>query len=83
MDFHLFKQGIKPVWEDAANRKGGKWILRLKKGLSSRIWENLLLAVIGKSFLNTINFLKRKIKMKILSKEPSKTFFIKEYLFFS
>ena len=50
-DFHMFKEGIKPVWEDAANCKGGKWILRLKKGLSSRIWENLLLAMIGEQFL--------------------------------
>uniref|UniRef100_F1LDT1 eIF-4F 25 kDa subunit n=1 Tax=Ascaris suum TaxID=6253 RepID=F1LDT1_ASCSU len=51
VDFHMFKEGIKPVWEDAANRKGGKWILRLRKGLSSRIWENLLLAMIGEQFL--------------------------------
>jgi len=51
VDFHLFKEGIKPVWEDTANRKGGKWILRLKKGLSSRIWENLVLAMIGEQFL--------------------------------
>lgn len=35
-DFHLFKQGIKPMWEDEANRYGGKWIVRLRKGLASR-----------------------------------------------
>uniref|UniRef100_A0A0R3QSC2 eIF-4F 25 kDa subunit n=1 Tax=Brugia timori TaxID=42155 RepID=A0A0R3QSC2_9BILA len=51
VDFHMFKEGIKPVWEDDANRKGGKWILRLKKGFSSRIWENLILAMIGEQFL--------------------------------
>ncbi|VBB26822.1 unnamed protein product [Acanthocheilonema viteae] len=51
VDFHMFKEGIKPVWEDEANRKGGKWILRLKKGFSSRIWENLILAMIGEQFL--------------------------------
>ncbi|KAL3119044.1 hypothetical protein niasHT_003827 [Heterodera trifolii] len=51
VDFHLFKEGVKPVWEDPSNRNGGKWILRLKKGLSSRIWENLLLAMIGEQFL--------------------------------
>ncbi|KAI1716688.1 eukaryotic initiation factor 4E domain-containing protein [Ditylenchus destructor] len=51
VDFHMFKEGVKPVWEDSANCKGGKWILRLKKGLSSRIWENLLLAMIGEQFL--------------------------------
>lgn len=51
VDVHFFKKGVKPVWEDEANIKGGKWILRLKKGLSSRIWENLLLAMAGEQFL--------------------------------
>lgn len=31
IDIHFFKKGIKPVWEDESNVKGGKWILRLKK----------------------------------------------------
>lgn len=26
-NLRLFKHGIKPLWEDAANRKGGKWVL--------------------------------------------------------
>jgi len=51
VDFHLFKIGIKPVWEDDANKNGGKWIVRLKKGLSSRIWENLILAMLGEQFM--------------------------------
>lgn len=51
VDFHLFKAGVKPVWEDAANREGGKWIVRLKKGLASRIWENLVLAMLGEQFM--------------------------------
>ncbi|KAG0347302.1 hypothetical protein BG004_008044 [Podila humilis] len=41
-DYHMFKQGVRPVWEDEMNIKGGKWIVRLKKGLSSRYWENLI-----------------------------------------
>ncbi|UYV81009.1 EIF4E2, partial [Cordylochernes scorpioides] len=49
-DFHLFKSGIKPMWEDEANKKGGKWIVRLKKGLASRCWEDLLLAILGDQF---------------------------------
>ena len=32
-DFHLFKMGIKPMWEDEANKFGGKWIVRLRKGM--------------------------------------------------
>ncbi|XP_046395961.1 eukaryotic translation initiation factor 4E type 2 [Ischnura elegans] len=50
-DFHLFKVGIKPIWEDEANHKGGKWIVRLRKGLASRCWENLVLAMLGEQFM--------------------------------
>ncbi|CAG2184555.1 EIF4E [Mytilus edulis] len=50
-DFHLFKEGIRPMWEDSANNKGGKWIVRLKKGLGSRCWENLILAMLGEQFM--------------------------------
>ncbi len=45
-DIHLFHEGIKPVWEDPANAAGGKWIIRLKKGLVNRLWEHLALAVV-------------------------------------
>ena len=37
-DFHLFKMGIKPMWEDEANKFGGKWIVRLRKGNHNQIW---------------------------------------------
>merc|ERR1711992_112229 len=50
-DFHLFKMGIKPMWEDEANKFGGKWIVRLRKGLASRCWENLALAMLGEQFM--------------------------------
>nr|XP_006823949.1 PREDICTED: eukaryotic translation initiation factor 4E type 2-like isoform X2 [Saccoglossus kowalevskii] len=50
-DFHLFKEGIKPMWEHDANKGGGKWIVRLKKGLASRCWENLILAMLGEQFM--------------------------------
>ncbi|KVH90685.1 Eukaryotic translation initiation factor 4E (eIF-4E), conserved site-containing protein [Cynara cardunculus var. scolymus] len=33
-DLHLFKQGIRPLWEDSANCNGGKWIIRFKKPVS-------------------------------------------------
>ncbi|GES65744.1 IF4E-domain-containing protein [Aspergillus terreus] len=49
-DYHIFKKGIRPVWEDDANKKGGKWIVRLKKGVADRYWEDLLLAMIGDQF---------------------------------
>ncbi|RUS16437.1 eukaryotic translation initiation factor 4E type 3 [Endogone sp. FLAS-F59071] len=49
-DYHLFKQGVRPVWEDEFNINGGKWIVRLKKGLASRYWEALVVAIIGDQF---------------------------------
>ena len=50
-DIHMFKDGIRPLWEDDANKNGGKWIVRLKKGLASRCWENLILAILGEQFM--------------------------------
>lgn len=41
-DYQLFVEGVKPVWEHPANAQGGKWILRLRKGLSNRLWEHLV-----------------------------------------
>ncbi|EPS34500.1 Eukaryotic translation initiation factor [Penicillium oxalicum] len=49
-DYHIFKKGIRPVWEDEANKRGGKWIVRLKKGVADRYWEDLLLALVGDQF---------------------------------
>ncbi|KAJ3281048.1 Eukaryotic translation initiation factor 4E type 2 [Rhizoclosmatium sp. JEL0117] len=44
-DLFLFKDGLRPTWEDQPT--GGKWIVRLKKGLASRYW---VLALIGEQF---------------------------------
>lgn len=49
-DYHFFKEGIRPVWEDDENKRGGKWIMRLKKGVADRYWEELLMALVGDQF---------------------------------
>jgi len=49
-DYHFFRGGIKPTWEDPLNARGGKWIVRLPKGLASRYWEEVILALIGGQF---------------------------------
>ncbi|XP_036901770.1 eukaryotic translation initiation factor 4E type 2-like [Sturnira hondurensis] len=49
-DFHLFKEEIKPMWEDDANKNGGKWIIQLWKGLASHCWETFMLAMLGEQF---------------------------------
>lgn len=49
-DYHLFKDGIRPIWEDDINKQGGKWVVRLKKGVADRYWEELLMAMVGGQF---------------------------------
>lgn len=49
-DYHMFKKDVRPIWEDEVNRKGGKWVVRMKKGVADRYWEDLLLALIGDQF---------------------------------
>ncbi|KAL8305357.1 hypothetical protein RB597_003793 [Gaeumannomyces tritici] len=49
-DYHLFRKGVRPIWEDDENRRGGKWIVRLKKGVADRYWEDLLFAIVGDQF---------------------------------
>jgi len=54
-DFHMFREGIKPVWEDPSNKRGGKLVVKVRKGLGARYWESLLLAVIGEQFGDLAN----------------------------
>mmetsp|Transcript_1248 Transcript_1248/g.2935 ORF Transcript_1248/g.2935 Transcript_1248/m.2935 type:complete len:182 (+) Transcript_1248:108-653(+) len=51
-DYHFFREGIQPTWEDPQNEHGGKWVIRLpKKGnVASRFWEEILLALMGGQF---------------------------------
>jgi translation initiation factor 4E len=46
-DYAFFKDGIRPIWEDPANRQGGKWVLRLRKGVADFFWDNMLLGLVG------------------------------------
>ena len=49
-DYHLFKQGVRPEWEDAQNKHGGKWSYQFKEKRSVNIdelWLHTQLAAIG------------------------------------
>ncbi|OBZ78362.1 Eukaryotic translation initiation factor 4E type 2 [Grifola frondosa] len=48
-NYHLFKSGIKPMWEDEANANGGKWVLTMKNNpqLLDRCWSWLAMALVG------------------------------------
>lgn len=50
----VFKKGIRPEWEDPANRSGAEWCLRRVSDLATLdgYWENLMLGVIGETMDN-------------------------------
>ncbi|KAJ8974357.1 hypothetical protein NQ317_001318 [Molorchus minor] len=45
-DYSLFKKGIRPMWEDDANKKGGRWLLSLERKQRNneldRYWLDIL-----------------------------------------
>lgn len=44
-DYSVFREGVKPTWEDVANREGGEWSLEFARGdvaLVAAIWRRLL-----------------------------------------
>lgn len=54
-DFHLFKKGIEPKWEDPKCENGGKWTVLVPKGPSGKqtmdtYWLNAMMAAIGEQF---------------------------------
>lgn len=57
-DYHVFKEGIQPKWEDKANQDGGKWVVQLpksgpqKKERLNQVWLLSILGCIGASFEN-------------------------------
>lgn len=51
-DYHLFKKGVRPEWEDPQNKHGGKWAYTIKdrKGVPiDDLWLHVMLAAIGET----------------------------------
>nr|CAL26038.1 CG8277 [Drosophila melanogaster] len=52
-DYSVFKKGIKPMWEDEANIKGGRWLVTVSKSAKAeldQIWLDILLLMVGQNF---------------------------------
>ncbi|EGT54057.1 hypothetical protein CAEBREN_19453 [Caenorhabditis brenneri] len=53
-DYYLFKEGIKPMWEDINNVQGGRWLVVVDKQrrqqLLDHYWLELLMAIVGEQF---------------------------------
>lgn len=56
-EFFLFKEGIKPLWEDKQNIGGGRFYLSMKKSpVTNKIWEDLQIAfILTDASLNDVN----------------------------
>jgi translation initiation factor 4E len=53
-NYHIFKEGIEPMWEDPKNENGGKWVLTITKTSNNKsrvdeFWLFTCLAVIGET----------------------------------
>jgi len=54
-DYHLFKKGVRPEWEDQQNKHGGKWSYSFKDKRAAPIddlWLHAQLAAIGETLEN-------------------------------
>jgi len=47
IEFQMFKDPIKPMWEDEYNKEGGRISIKLRKGYTTIIWEEMIFALIG------------------------------------
>merc|ERR1719469_1777886 len=47
---HYFVDGVKPLWEDDQCKDGGRWTVRCPKHLAGKVWEDLLMTLVGEQF---------------------------------
>ncbi|KAG0071886.1 Eukaryotic translation initiation factor 4E type 3 [Linnemannia elongata] len=51
---HFMHKGVKPLWEDPQNERGGAWNFRIAKASTPVVWRELLMALVGEQFEDTI-----------------------------
>lgn len=52
-DYSLFKTGVRPMWEDEGNKRGGRWMLNINRGQRQdldKYWLDTILCLIGEAF---------------------------------
>ncbi|XP_017154116.1 eukaryotic translation initiation factor 4E1-like [Drosophila miranda] len=80
-DYMVFKQGVRPMWEDDINKDGGRWIIMLDKNtkaMNDKLWQDLLLCSIGECFQHSneingvvINLRKKANKLSLWTKNSA------------
>ena len=51
---HLFHKGIKPVWEDPRNARGGSWTFRVPKAQAAEFWKEVCMLAIGEQLQSCV-----------------------------
>ena len=51
---HLFHKGVKPVWEDPRNAKGGSWTFRVPKAQATDFWKEVCMMAIGEQLQQAV-----------------------------
>ncbi|KAF2809164.1 translation initiation factor eIF4e [Mytilinidion resinicola] len=51
---HLFHKGVKPLWEDARNLRGGAWTFKVPKAQGPEFWKELCLLAVGEQLQNAV-----------------------------
>lgn len=51
---HLFHKGVKPVWEDARNARGGSWTFRVPKAQAIEFWRDVCMMAIGEQLQEAV-----------------------------
>ncbi|KAH3898676.1 related to Eukaryotic translation initiation factor 4E [Saccharomycodes ludwigii] len=73
-DYHLFRNDIRPEWEDDKNAKGGKWTFQINdsdRALLDELWLKVVLSAIGETLdendvaINGVVFNMRKKVVKL------------------
>lgn len=53
-DYSLFKNSIRPMWEDDTNKNGGRWVISFNKYFRAsdvdNLWLDVILCLIGEGF---------------------------------
>jgi len=84
-DYYLFKEGIRPMWEDPNNIEGGRWLIQVDKArrneLLDHYWLELLMAVVGEQFDDcgenvcgvVVNIRQKGDKVSLWTRDSTKT----------
>lgn len=51
---HLFHRGVKPIWEDPRNERGGCWTFRVPKDKAPEFWKHVCMMAIGEQLQQAV-----------------------------